>query len=129
MLKHHSLSVISVSAEWRRTVGCGAAAQVFMVHQTNLHQKLDSNRENKMTNMAFLLKGLFFMYSLVYFIFPCIFALKTSMPYVRYITKVWPFRTQNDAGIVFPPTVTSLLDYLNLSLLASLKKIIEKMKD
>lgn len=104
-------------------MGCGVAAQVFMVHQINLHQNLDSNRENKMTNMAFLLKELFIiMYSLVYFIFPCIFAVKTSMPYVRYITKVWPFQTQNDAEIVFPAIATSLLDYLNLSLQASLKK-------
>lgn len=103
------------------------------VHGTSdlrLHQNFDSNRENKMTNMAFLLKRqLVFMYSLVFFIFPCLFAVKTSMPYVRYITKVWPFQTQNAAEIVFHAIVASLLDYLNLSLLASLKKIIEKMKD
>lgn len=48
------------------------------------------------------------------------------MPYVRYITKVWPFHTQNDAEIVFHAIVTSLLDYLNLSLLASLKKSLRK---
>lgn len=40
-----------VSAEWRRTVVCGVAAQVFMVHQTNLHQNLDSNRQNEMIHI------------------------------------------------------------------------------